>query len=305
MRVDQKLRYRLIEIIALWEGRLTTNHLCEAFDIGRQQASKDINTYIRESAGSSLEYDRSLKGYRPAAGFTPRFCKGHVDEYLQLLARHDDLGDMLSLTSLQPDATHFMEPPSRFVSAQVVRTLIQAARQGLTVEGHYDSLAAEPPADDPGRLLAPHTLVYNGFRWHVRAWCEKNQGFRDFVISRFRGDLSLEPRKAAKTREEDQAWNRLVEVRLIPNPRLAKRQREIIARDFGMDPASLCRSERVRQALLPYYLKRWDVSEPYNHALPAEHQHLVLDAIEQNPQDQSDGVATAPQLAVPISGPPG
>jgi len=42
-RWDSLLRYRAIEIIALWEGRLTTNHLCDSFGIGRQQASKDIN----------------------------------------------------------------------------------------------------------------------------------------------------------------------------------------------------------------------------------------------------------------------
>ncbi|WP_417349030.1 WYL domain-containing protein [Ferrimonas sp.] len=282
MRVDQRLRYRLIEIIALWEGRLTTNHLCQAFDIGRQQASKDINTYIRESSGASLEYDRSLKGYKPAKGFMPRFCKGHVDEYLQLLDRHDDLGDMLSLTSLQPDATHYMDAPSRYVSPQVVRTLIQAARQGLTVEGHYESLSAAPPQDDPGRLLAPHTLVYNGFRWHVRAWCEKNQQFRDFVISRFRGELSLEQRPSGRRKEEDTIWNRQIDVELIPNPRLEERQRRIIARDYGMDPDTLSRSEQVSEALLPYYLKRWDVSEPYNNTMPAEHQHLVLGSISES-----------------------
>ena len=44
IRWDLLLRYRLIEIIALWEGRLTTNHICHSFGIGRQQASKDINS---------------------------------------------------------------------------------------------------------------------------------------------------------------------------------------------------------------------------------------------------------------------
>jgi hypothetical protein len=40
LRWEQLLRYRFIEIIVLWEGRLTTRHLCEVFGIGRQQASK-------------------------------------------------------------------------------------------------------------------------------------------------------------------------------------------------------------------------------------------------------------------------
>ena len=33
---DQTLRFRLLEIVLQWEGRLTTNHLCTAFNIGRQ-----------------------------------------------------------------------------------------------------------------------------------------------------------------------------------------------------------------------------------------------------------------------------
>ncbi len=54
------LRYRLIEIISYWEGRLTTNHLQNAFKIGRQQASKDINIY-KKSYPDNLEYDLQMK----------------------------------------------------------------------------------------------------------------------------------------------------------------------------------------------------------------------------------------------------
>jgi pimeloyl-ACP methyl ester carboxylesterase len=68
-RWEQLLRYRFIEIIALWEGRLTTKHLCEVFGIGRQQASKDINNYKRSIGPGNLEYDGTAKGYRPSATF--------------------------------------------------------------------------------------------------------------------------------------------------------------------------------------------------------------------------------------------
>ena len=71
VRWDLLLRYRLIEVMALWEGRLTTNHLMRAFGIGRQQASKDINTYLADYGLGNLEYDRFLKGYRPAERFRP------------------------------------------------------------------------------------------------------------------------------------------------------------------------------------------------------------------------------------------
>ena len=85
---DQTLRFRLLEIVLQWEGRLTTNHLCNAFSIGRQQASKDINRYISEFSPDGLEYDRKLKGYKPTPSFVPQFSQGSVNEYLHLL--HQD-----------------------------------------------------------------------------------------------------------------------------------------------------------------------------------------------------------------------
>ena len=73
VRWDLALRYRLIETVAWWEGRLTTNHLIQSFGISRQQASKDINTYITEHAQNNLEYDKYLKGYVPRKNFKQLF----------------------------------------------------------------------------------------------------------------------------------------------------------------------------------------------------------------------------------------
>lgn len=41
------------------------------------------------------------------------------------------------------------------------------------------------------RLIEPHTLIYTGMRWRVRAYCEKNGQYRDFVLSRPRGQPDL------------------------------------------------------------------------------------------------------------------
>lgn len=69
VRWDLALRYRLIETIALWEGRLTTGHLMQSFGISRQQASKDINSYLAEYAPGNLDYDKRIT----------RFVKGRDD----------------------------------------------------------------------------------------------------------------------------------------------------------------------------------------------------------------------------------
>ena len=46
VRWDLALRYRLIETVAWWEGRLTTGHLMQSLCISPPQAPNNIHTYI-------------------------------------------------------------------------------------------------------------------------------------------------------------------------------------------------------------------------------------------------------------------
>ena len=186
---DLLLRYRFIEIIAYWEGRLTANHLMDAFKIGRQQASKDINWYKRQYP-DNLDYDLQIKGHVPTASFRPVFTQGNADEYLQILQANMDLSQHYSDAFLNPTNTEIMRPPIRGVSPEILRPVIQACREQRRLDIDYISLST--PEQPDGRLICPHTLVNNGFRWHVRAYCEKNQGYRDFVLSRIQGIPDVE-----------------------------------------------------------------------------------------------------------------
>ena len=127
LRWDLLLRYRLIEIIALWEGRLTTNNLCNSFGIGRQQASKDINEYIREIGPGNLEYDRHKKGYKPTENFTPQVTEGLADEYLHLLNRNKDINNRFTSLDLGSANSEVLHVPIRDVRPEVVRPVVQAA----------------------------------------------------------------------------------------------------------------------------------------------------------------------------------
>ncbi len=112
VRWDLLLRYRLVEVIALWEGRLTTNHLMRAFGIGRQQASKDINTYLSDYGPENLVYDRFLKGYRPTPGFRPVFTRGVADEYLQMMHAREDLASSFEALTVRELNTEVLLPPA-------------------------------------------------------------------------------------------------------------------------------------------------------------------------------------------------
>ncbi|MFP6808497.1 MAG: WYL domain-containing protein, partial [Pseudomonadales bacterium] len=188
IRSDLLLRYRLIEIISMWEGRLTTNHLCDTFGIGRQQASKDINTYLQEIGPGNLIYDKHLKGYKPTENFAPCVTSGLCDEYLNLMHRNNELSHTFEFLSLQIANTEVVSVPARHIRPLVLRPIVTAARQNRRLEVDYVSIHNP---DREGRVIVPHTLVYTGLRWHVRAWCEKNKDYRDFVLSRFRGEAEI------------------------------------------------------------------------------------------------------------------
>ena len=71
---------------------------------------------------------------------------------------------------------------------EALRPLLKACREGLRLECEYVSFTTP---DRETRLIAPHTLIFTGMRWHVRAYCEKSRDYRDFVLSRFRGEPEL------------------------------------------------------------------------------------------------------------------
>lgn len=250
IRWDLLLRYRFIETIAQWEGRLTTRHLCDTFGIGRQQASKDINNYIREIAPDNLEYDKYLKGYKPTPRFQPQLTKGLADEYLHLMARNNELSSVFESLSLASANVELLSVPVRDVKPEVLRPIVQAARQQKRLEVDYVSIGKP---DREGRIIVPHTLVLTGLRWHVRAWCEKNQEYRDFVLSRFRGAPEI-LNDSPQGISQDDDWNTAVVIRIVPDPRLRQEQQHVVEQDYGMEQGVL--EIPTRGKLVPYALKQ-------------------------------------------------
>ena len=269
-RWDLLLRYRFIETLALWEGRLTTRHLCDTFGIGRQQASKDINNYIREVGPGNLEYDKFLKGYKPTAEFKPRVTQGLADEYLHLMARNNELMNVFESLSLNVANVEVLSLPVRDVKPEVLRPIMQAARQQKRLDVDYVSLNHP---DREGRIIVPHTLVYCGLRWHVRAWCEKNGEYRDFVLSRFRGIPEIMD-DSEHGLEEDTDWNTHVVVRIAPDPRLQREQREVVEMDYGMENGVLEVPTRAR--LVTYVLQLLHI-EPNELADDPTAQQIVVE----------------------------
>ncbi len=268
------MRYRLIEIIALWEGRLTTNHLCNTFSIKRQQASKDINRYNKDIAPGNLVYDRKLKGYRPSENFKPLFTKGLADEYLHAMASNCEITHTFSSLDLGFDQTEMLHPPVRQLNHEILRALVQAARNGEKIDMGYVSMTSP---DEESRIITPHTLVFTPLRWHVRAYCEKNRDYRDFVLSRFRSVNGIEG-PSENLKEQDRRWNAKVNIILKPDPRLTPYQKTIVEHDYGMNDGKLVIA--TRSALIPYAIQLLNIDLSKLENKP-EAQQIIVENLEE------------------------
>lgn len=232
----------------MWEGRVTTGSLIQLFGISRGQASKDFSLYHQLAEGNLL-YDRNQKAYFPSDHFVPFFMRGTAEEYLRLIEAGSCLGQSVVLPIIPTGVgVELLYPPVRKLDFQVLRVIHQAIREKRQIKVYYQSLSSEPR----WLILEPHTLVFNGFRWHIRAFSHEHNDYRDFVLARF---ISLPEFADSATYfvENDADWNQLETLVVAPHPELSPEQQAVVADDFGMTDGKLHLS--VRRAMRLYVLR--------------------------------------------------
>jgi len=266
--------YRLIELVAQWEGRLTANHLSDVFGDSRSTATQLIQSYI-EQCPDSLIYNPAIKGYEPTEEFIPSFCSGTLDEYMQLMRPY--LSQNTTGTQLN---TYQLTGLQRAPDPKLVRQLLRAISQKQRIVIGYASINT-PDYED--RIISPHSLINDGARWHTRAWCEKNQEFRDFVLSRINAIHNIEG-QATKEQGDDRLWRTQVQFNIEPDPRLSPERQRIVALDYDMNTTldgRYKRTYRVRAALLTYWL-----------------QHLRLDRYREKAEGQQIIISPESQITL-------
>lgn len=259
-------RYWLIELISYWEGRLTTGHLRQFFGISRQQASKDIKQYQQEHTGN-LEYCPSRKGYLPTEYFNPAHISADVAGYLNWMTGQ-------SAHVMPADPGYRLEHailalPARQVEPGVIQQLVRALRNHERLDVDYGAVSN---ADRDGRIIVPVRFVNTGSRWHLRAWCEKANDYRDFVLSRFHGTPVPEGKLLAPL-PPDTRWNTHITLIIKPDPRLSPEQQQALIHDYAMENGQL--KINVRAALAGYLLREMQINTKWLDGNPAA-QQLIL-----------------------------
>jgi predicted DNA-binding transcriptional regulator YafY len=265
VRDHTNIRYRIIELLSYWQGLVNTTQLIQHFSVSRTQAQKYFKSYQADYP-DNLIYDNSLKGFRPSETFTSHCISRNVDEYLDWLNNNGELTAPMHNT---PFTNASLSLPVRQVLPQIMRGIITAIKHQKRLEVEYVSLA-NPNGE--GRIIQPHIFVKTGLRWHLRAFDEKHQQFRDFVLSRFRGQPEILD-SATHNAALDIAWNSTIEMVFSPDSRLTTAQQNVIEQDYQMQDGKLV--TKTRAALAQYLLQDMQVNIKFHDAIP-EAQQLIL-----------------------------
>ena len=266
--VERRLEF--IEFRLFWEGGVNRSDIIDMFDVSVPQASKDLTLY-QERAPHNAIYDKSAKRYVASDHFEPHFLKPDPDGYLsRLRSVAEGLIDLSESWITQVPDTDIALTPRRDIDAAVLRTVLGAVRDHRSVDIHYQSMSKDRP-DPIWRRITPHAFGYDGFRWHMRAYCHVTDKFKDFLLPRILGIGLLG--EGGSDALHDALWQERFGVEIGPHPDLTPSQKTVVAKDYGMEGGSAVLT--VRYAMLFYVLKRLGLLGD-SAKLPSRSQHIVV-----------------------------
>ncbi|WCE66263.1 WYL domain-containing protein [Sulfitobacter faviae] len=269
----QRDRRAFIEHRLFWHGSIGLADLMSVMEISRAQASKDINAYIADHP-NHLFYDKSERTYVMGSGFTPHYIVIDAAEHLESLSAVANGAPVANADwIIDPPDILRLSLPARGLDPVVVRTVLHACTGKRGLEISYQSMSAETPSR---REIEPHALAHDGFRWHARAFCLKDQVFKDFVLSRMMEATPAGPATSAP--EQDHAWSETITLQIAAHPDLSAGQRRITELDYGM--ADGVAELVVRKCMLFYNLKRLGLDTCPATRAPQDQQIVLRNADE-------------------------
>jgi hypothetical protein len=265
----QKERLAFIDFSLQYFGQVARADLIQRFKTGLAACTRDLTAY-RELAPQNLKLSHHTKTYHRTHSFQPIF-KHNPEAILTGLCRGfgDGLSNGVQASEYCIDATRLVHPNSEIIAA-VMRAINN--RQAISCD--YISLSSGLS----NRELVPHTIINNGQRWHVRAFDKKNKAFRDFVCTRLQNVTEIEkPIATIQGREFDKQWNNIHKITLVPHPSIT--HFKAIELDYSMVGGKI--ELNVREALLGYLMRQWNVDCSLESALVGEQHQLRLDNINE------------------------
>jgi predicted DNA-binding transcriptional regulator YafY len=277
LRHGVEVRFEFIEFRAYWHGRLNRSDLIERFGVSQTQASQDFKAY-QELAPNNLVYDGVEKTYRCAKGFQPAFLDISAEGYLApLLAMRMGTLEPASSWLRTIPSFHVSPTPARAIHPEILRAINQAVEHAQAVEIQYQSMSSPQPS---WRWIEPHAYAFDGFRWHVRAFCRRDGAYKDFLLSRIISThADVQPIPATSSGAQDVEWHTEVTLVIGPHPGLSEGQKRAICLDYGMNEEE--RAEiTVQKSMLKYALRRLGLDTDQSARRPQDQQIVLMNRDE-------------------------
>lgn len=265
----QRERLAFIDFCLQFIGQLARADLVNHFKTGLASCSRDLTLY-KELAPNNMTLKHENKQYYRTNEFKPVF-EHNPEAILGSLCRGfgDGLSQGISPSEKCIDATRLIHPDS-----DVIATLMRAINNRHVVSCNYSSLSS----GESSREIIPHAIANNGQRWHVRAFDKKSKEFRDFVCTRLQNVTEIQkPIATMQGGEYDKQWQNIINIELVVHPSV--KYPKAIELDFGMQGGVL--HLEVREALLGYLMRQWNVDCSHNATLIDGEHHLWLRNIGQ------------------------
>ncbi len=271
-RVDSaQQRLSILELLLLWEGFLNRSRVAALLGLGDIRSSQLIQEF-RDAHPRWVEWNTKSRSYHAtsvAYARTTPAAKAHdraesLAKYLSLVGLPYVSGDTVDVA---PVCAAF--PDLSTPEPQVFAALSQAIRSSMAVEITYRSMKEPAPHQ---RIISPHHLVRAGRRWHVRAYCETHQEFRDYALGRI-ADVKTAGLPRERSEADDTAWNAHVPVRLIAHPELSRAQEEVIRFEYFDNTSA--RVVTCRGALVGYFVQDTRAATDTKRQRPPDYQLAV------------------------------
>ncbi len=240
-------RLEHIEFVLLFRGSISRQDLIEAFGIGEAAATRDFRQY-KESCPGNMQLNSVTKRWEIQVDSFKPYFKHRAQSVLSRL-RGQKYSELLGL-SFATGAPR-LSLPNVDVLACVTRAI--ANKKAIRVRYMHASGSCK------NIEIAPHSLVDNGIRWHVRAFDRSRQTFWDFVLGRMSNATVIpDPISDTESVDADHQWNRIVKLELAPHPSSENLQNpKAIEFEYGMQDGFII--QEVRAANAGYWLRLWNV----------------------------------------------
>lgn len=252
-----------IETLLIWEGRVSNARLRDAFAVHSTVASRDIAAY-RKLAPVNLEPDASTQSFVASPFLKPALTQGKFVEYQRLIGA---VGELTNVQAGVPVETVHMDATA--ATPSLFSKIHRSIRLGHALRIGYRSLTT-PELHE--RIIRPHALIQAGTRWHVRAYCEKAAGFRDFNIGRMASAVELGASSLPGV-NEDQDWATEVTFRLVPHSGLAGPQQQVVREEFMGGTTALVLTRRA--PLVRYLIQTFHAAIDPERQCPPEYLLMV------------------------------